>query len=317
MLDAYNRQIDYLRVSVTELCNLRCRYCMPEEGVAKKDHQQMMHTEEMVQAIRAAAKLGIKKIRITGGEPLVKRGIVHLCEEVANIPGIEEVCMTTNGILLPKYAKELKEAGVSRLNISIDTLDPDKFRYITRIGELDDVIEGLKAAEEAGFENTKLNVVLTGGFNDDEIEDFVDLTKELPYEIRFIELMPIGGGIGFDKSQFVSCDEVLERVPELESMEQEDGVAKLYKIPGAPGRVGLIRPISCEFCEGCNKIRLTADGIIKPCLHSDQEIPLKGLSEDEMEITLRNAIMEKPERREEMNAETPSKAGRDMNQIGG
>lgn len=317
MLDAYNRTIDYLRVSVTELCNLRCRYCMPEEGVQKKDHQQMMHAEEMIQAVQAAAKLGIKKIRITGGEPLVKRGIVHLCEEIAGIPGIEEVCMTTNGILLPQYAKDLKAAGVSRLNISIDTLDPDKFNYITRVGQLEDVMAGIQAAEDAGFENTKLNVVLAGGFNDDEIEDFVNMTKDKPYEVRFIELMPIGGGIGFDKSQFLSCETVLERVPELESMDMEDGVAKLYQLPGAAGRVGLIRPISCEFCEGCNKIRLTADGIIKPCLHSDQEISLKGLDAAEMEATLRKAILEKPERRDEMNAESPSKAGRDMNQIGG
>lgn len=317
MLDAYNRNIDYLRVSVTELCNLRCRYCMPEEGIKKKDHQQMMHAEETVQAVRAAAKLGIKKIRITGGEPLVKRGIVKLCEAIADIPGIEEVCMTTNGILLPQFAADLKAAGVSRLNISIDTLDPEKFKYITRIGELDDVLAGMKAAEDAGFENTKLNVVLMGGFNDDEIEDFVNLTKDRPIEVRFIELMPIGGGIDFDRAKFVSCETVLEKVPQLESMDMEEGVAKLYRLPGAVGKVGLIRPISCEFCEGCNKIRLTADGIIKPCLHSDQEISLKGLTEDDMEATLRKAIMEKPERREEMNADSPSKAGRDMNQIGG
>lgn len=317
MLDAYNRTIDYLRVSVTELCNLRCRYCMPEEGIQKKEHQQMMHAEEMIQAVTAAAKLGIKKIRVTGGEPLVKRGIVKLCEAFANIPGIEEVCMTTNGILLPQYARELKAAGVSRLNISIDTLDPEKFRYITRVGELDDALAGIKAAEEAGFEKTKLNVVLMGGFNDDEIEDFVNLTQDRPVEVRFIELMPIGGGIGFDRARFVSCETVLERVPQLESMNMEEGVARLYKLPGAAGRVGLIRPISCEFCEGCNKIRLTADGIIKPCLHSDQEIVLKGLAPEDMEATLRKAILEKPEKREEINADSPSRAGRDMNQIGG
>lgn len=317
MLDAYNRTIDYLRVSVTELCNLRCRYCMPEEGIQKKEHQQMMHAEEMIQAVTAAAKLGIKKIRVTGGEPLVKRGIVKLCEAFANIPGIEEVCMTTNGILLPQYARELKAAGVSRLNISIDTLDPEKFRYITRVGELGDALAGIKAAEEAGFEKTKLNVVLMGGFNDDEIEDFVNLTQDRPVEVRFIELMPIGGGIGFDRAQFVSCETVLERVPQLESMNMEEGVARLYKLPGAAGRVGLIRPISCEFCEGCNKIRLTADGIIKPCLHSDQEIVLKGLAPEDMEATLRKAILEKPEKREEINADSPSRAGRDMNQIGG
>ncbi len=317
MIDNFNRQINYLRVSVTELCNLRCRYCMPEEGVPKRDHDEMMTAEETLMAIQAAVDLGINKIRITGGEPLVKRGIVKLCKAVADMPGIEEVCITTNGILLTKYAAELKEAGVDRLNISLDTLDPEKFHYITRIGDLDDVLKGLKAAKDAGFENTKINCVLMGGFNDDEIEAFVDLTREEPIEVRFIELMPIGGGIDFDKQQFVSCEEVLKRVPELVSIEQEDGVARLYQIPGAPGRVGLIRPISCEFCEGCNKIRLTADGKIKPCLHSSQEVPIKGLAGEEMKAALEKAILEKPQRRGELDPENPSEAGRDMNQIGG
>lgn len=317
MIDNYNRQINYLRVSVTDKCNLRCRYCMPEEGVPHREHKDMMTVDETFMAIKAAAELGISKIRITGGEPLVKRGIINLCREVAEIPGINEVCMTTNGILLPQMAEDLRAAGVDRLNISLDTLDPEKFHYITRVGNLQDVLDGMKAAEEVGFENTKINCVLMGGFNDDEIEDFVNLTREKPIEVRFIELMPIGGGIDFDKQQFVSCEEVLRRVPELEPMNLEDGVAKLYKIPGAPGRVGLIRPISCEFCEGCNKIRLTADGKIKPCLHSDQEIPLKGLMQEEMTEALRKSILDKPERREALDADNPSQAGRDMNQIGG
>ncbi len=317
MIDNYNRKINYLRVSVTDKCNLRCRYCMPEEGVPHREHADMMTAEETLMAIQAAAELGINKIRITGGEPLVKRGIVKLCKAVAETPGIEEVCITTNAILLPKYAEELKAAGVDRLNISLDTLDPEKFHYITRIGELQDVLDGMKAAEEAGFENIKINCVLMGGFNDDEIEDFINLTREKPIEVRFIELMPIGGGIDFDKHQFVSCEEVLKRVTELEPVNEDGGVAKLYQIPGAPGRVGLIRPVSCEFCEGCNKIRLTADGKIKPCLHSNQEIPLKGLMQDEMMAALRTAILDKPERREALDAENPSLAGRDMNQIGG
>lgn len=317
MIDNFNRKINYLRVSVTELCNLRCRYCMPEEGVQKRDHSEMMTAEETLAAIEAAVELGITKIRITGGEPLVKRGITKLCGAVADIPGVEEVCMTTNGVLLPQFAKDLKAAGVDRLNISLDTLDPDKFSYITRIGDLQDVLDGLEAAEKAGFENTKINCVLMGGFNDDEIEDFVDLTRGKPIEVRFIELMPIGGGIDFDKQQFVSCEEVLKRVPELEPMEEEDGVARLYRVPGAPGRVGLIRPISCEFCEGCNKIRLTADGKIKPCLHSSYEVPLKGLAADEMKAALEKAILDKPERRGDLDADNPSEAGRDMNRIGG
>lgn len=317
MIDNYNRKINYLRVSVTDKCNLRCRYCMPEEGVPHREHSDMMSVDETLMAIQSAAELGINKIRITGGEPLVKKGIVKLCSAVAGTPGIEEVCITTNGVLLPQYADELKNAGVDRLNISLDTLDPEKFHYITRIGELQDVMDGMKAAEEAGFENTKINCVLMGGFNDDEIEDFVNLTREKPIEVRFIELMPIGGGIDFEKQQFVSCEEVLNRVPELEPIDQDGGVAKLYQIPGAPGRVGLIRPISCEFCEGCNKIRLTADGKIKPCLHLDQEISLKGLMQEEMTETLKTAILEKPERREAMDADNPSLAGRDMNEIGG
>ncbi|MDE8734517.1 GTP 3',8-cyclase MoaA [Eubacteriales bacterium DFI.9.88] len=317
MKDQYNRDINYMRVSVTELCNLRCRYCMPEEGIAKKAHEEMMTAEETIMAVSAAARLGIRKIRITGGEPLVKRGIVKLCGAIADIPGIEEVCITTNGTLLPKYAKDLKAAGVDRLNISLDTLNPEKYHHITRLGELSDALAGLKAAEDAGFTNIKINNVLMGGFNDDETEDFVNLTREQPIEVRFIELMPIGGGIGFDRAQFVSCDTVLEKVPQLRSLNREEGVARLYALPGAAGRVGLIRPVSCDFCEGCNKIRLTADGKLKPCLHSDQEISLKGLNEDQMEETLRGAIMDKPQKREELGADSPSKAGRDMNQIGG
>ncbi|MCI7302235.1 MAG: GTP 3',8-cyclase MoaA [Clostridiales Family XIII bacterium] len=317
MKDQYNRDINYMRVSVTELCNLRCRYCMPEEGIAKKAHEEMMTAEETIMAVSAAARLGIRKIRITGGEPLVKRGIVKLCGAIADIPGIEEVCITTNGTLLPKYAKDLKAAGVDRLNISLDTLNPEKYHHITRLGELSDALAGLKAAEDVGFTNIKINNVLMGGFNDDETEDFVNLTREQPIEVRFIELMPIGGGIGFDRAQFVSCDTVLEKVPQLRSLNREEGVARLYALPGAAGRVGLIRPVSCDFCEGCNKIRLTADGKLKPCLHSDQEISLKGLNEDQMEETLRGAIMDKPQKREELGADSPSKAGRDMNQIGG
>lgn len=317
MRDNYNREITYMRVSVTELCNLRCRYCMPEEGVAKRAHEEMMTAEETIMAVSAAARLGIRKIRVTGGEPLVKRGIVKLCGAISAIPGIEEVCMTTNGTLLPQFARELKEAGVSRLNISLDTLNPEKYRYITRRGELEEALAGIRAAEEAGFSKIKINNVLMGGFNDDEIADFVNLTREKPIEVRFIELMPIGGGIGFDRAGFVSCETVLEKVPELVSLEREEGVASLYQLPGAAGRVGLIRPISCEFCEGCNKIRLTADGKLKPCLHSSEEISLKGMDEEQMERTLRAAILDKPQKRETLSADSPSRAGRDMNQIGG
>lgn len=317
MIDNYGRDINYIRISVTELCNLRCRYCMPEEGVPKRNHDEMMTAEETLKAAKAAVALGINKIRITGGEPLVKRGIVRLCKEIAEIDGVEELCITTNGTLLKEFAVPLKEAGVDRLNISIDTLDPEKFSYITRLGQLQDVMDGIDAAFEAGFDKIKLNVVLMGGFNDDEIGTFVELTKDRDLEVRFIELMPIGGGIDFDKAGFISCETVLERVPELRPLDMTDGVASMYSLPNAKGRVGLIRPISCEFCSGCNKIRLTADGMLKPCLHLDGEISIKGMDEEDMVETMREAILSKPEMRETMDADNPSKAGRDMSRIGG
>lgn len=317
MIDNYGRDINYIRISVTELCNLRCRYCMPEEGVPKRTHDEMMTAEETLKAAKAAVALGINKIRITGGEPLVKRGIVRLCREIAEIDGVEELCITTNGTLLKEFAVPLKEAGVDRLNISIDTLDPEKFSYITRLGQLQDVMDGIDAAFDAGFDKIKLNVVLMGGFNDDEIGTFVELTKDRDLEVRFIELMPIGGGIDFDKAGFISCETVLERVPELRPLNMTDGVASMYSLPNAKGRVGLIRPISCEFCSGCNKIRLTADGMLKPCLHLDGEISIRGMDEEDMLKTMREAILSKPEMRETMDADNPSKAGRDMSRIGG
>ena len=317
MIDKYGRQIDYMRISVTELCNLRCRYCMPEEGIVKRDHEEMMPAEETIDAVNAAVSLGVKKIRVTGGEPLVKRGIVELCENIAAIDGVEELCMTTNGTLLPGYARELRAAGVDRVNISLDTLKADRYREITRIGELSEALSGIEAAFEAGFEKVKINTVLMGGFNDDEIEDFVRLTIDRPLEVRFIELMPIGGGIEFEKARFISCVRVLESVPGLEPLDMTDGVAAMYALPGAKGRVGLIRPISCDFCEGCNKIRLTADGMLKPCLHSGAEISIKGRSREEMTEVIREAILSKPQMRETLDAENPSHAGRNMNSIGG
>ena len=317
MIDKYGRQIDYMRISVTELCNLRCRYCMPEEGIVKRDHEEMMTAEETIDAVKAAVSLGVKKIRVTGGEPLVKRGIVELCENIAAIDGVEELCMTTNGTLLPGYARELRAAGVDRVNISLDTLKADRYREITRIGELSEALSGIEAAFEAGFEKVKINTVLMGGFNDDEIEDFVRLTIDRPLEVRFIELMPIGGGIEFEKARFISCVRVLESVPGLEPLDMTDGVAAMYAVPGAKGRVGLIRPISCDFCEGCNKIRLTADGMLKPCLHSGAEISIKGRSREEMTEVIREAILSKPQMRETLDAENPSHAGRNMNSIGG
>ena len=317
MIDTYGRQITYLRLSVTELCNLRCRYCMPEDGVCKKRHEEMLTQEEMIMAIRAAAALGIRKLRITGGEPLVKSNIVELCRAAAAVDGIEEVCLTTNGTLLPKLAAPLREAGVRRLNISLDTLDAEKFRYITRIGNLEDALAGIEASLEAGFEKIKINSVLIGGFNDDEIPTLAALTQRYPVDVRFIELMPMYDSGDFGPDAFIPYTVVTDRLPDLSPLPADGGVAKLYRLPGARGNVGLISPVSAHFCADCNRIRLTADGKLKPCLHSSDEISLKGLDYDGMVETLRSAILSKPKWHGELSYTERSHAARNMNQIGG
>ena len=317
MTDQYGREINYLRLSVTELCNLRCRYCMPAEGVCKKRHEDMLTEDEMIRAVEAAASLGISKLRITGGEPLVKKNILSICRRAAAVEGIEEVCLTTNGTLLPPLAKPLKEAGVRRLNISLDTLDRDKYAYITRIGSLDQAAEGIHAALEAGFEKVKINSVLIGGFNDDEISDLSELTRRYPLDLRFIELMPMCAGGDFGKASFIPYTRVLEVLPELEPVEPDGGVAKLYRLPGAIGNVGLISPVNAHFCGSCNRIRLTADGKLKPCLHSASEYGIKGLDFDGMRSVMEKVIYSKPAWHGLLDADNRSHAGRNMNQIGG
>ena len=265
----------------------------------------------------AAASLGITKLRITGGEPLVKKNIVSICRRAAAVEGIREVCLTTNGLLLPQLAKELKEAGVSRLNLSLDTLDEKKYAYITRIGKLEDFLTGLNAALDAGFEKIKINAVLIGGFNDDEIVPLANLTQQYPVDVRFIELMPMYDSGDFDETAYVPYTRVLEALPEAEPVAQDGGVAKLYRLPGAKGNIGLISPVSAHFCGDCNRIRLTADGKLKPCLHSADEYSLKGLDFAGMKAVLEEAIWNKPAWHGNLDALHRSNAGRNMNQIGG
>lgn len=316
MIDSHGRSITYLRLSVTELCNFRCRYCMPEDGVCKKNHAEMLTEDEMIRAVQAAAALGITKLRITGGEPLIKKNILSICKRAAAVQGIDEVCLTTNGALLPALAKPLREAGVKRVNISLDTLDANKFAHITRMGRLADTMDGIFAALNAGFDKVKLNTVLIGGFNDDEIPALAELTRTYPLDLRFIELMPMCDG-GFGSEAFIPYTVVLERLPQLVPASPDGGVAKLYSLPGAKGHIGLISPVSAHFCDACNRIRLTADGKLKPCLHSADEYPLKGLSYEEMARQIRAAIMAKPARHGALSCDAPSNAGRNMNQIGG
>ncbi len=361
MIDTYGRTISYLRLSVTDLCDLRCRYCMPDEGICKKSHEEMLTEDEMISIVRAAASLGINKVRITGGEPLVKKNILSICTRISQIPGIEQLCITTNAVRLAEMAQPLKEAGVDRINISLDTLDPEKYRFLTRRGNIEDALRGLKAAISAGFDKIKINTVLIGGINDDEICDLAALTMQYPVDVRFIELMPMYDSGDFGPEAYISADRVLEVMPMLEpvrcnladqmsgmgaqtakvmtgrtdeqgskynlmhshamgssEMTAEDNtVARLFKLPGAQGYVGLINPVSNHFCASCNRLRITADGHIKPCLHKEAEYSIKGMNEADMKLQLMKAIEEKPKWHGVLSAQNRSHAGRCMNQIGG
>lgn len=317
MKDSFGREINYMRISVTDLCNLRCRYCMPEQGICKKRHEDMMTEDEMIRAVAAAASLGIRKVRITGGEPLVKKNILSICERSAAAKGIREVCLTTNGILLPQMARSLREAGVKLLNISLDTLNPEKYAYMTRGGTLEQVLAGLEAALSAGFDKIKINVVLIGGFNEDEICPLAGLTLQYPVDVRFIELMPMYDSGDFDADAFLSDQKVLEVLPELEPSAWDGGTARLYRLPGGRGDIGLIRPVSAHFCGTCSRIRLTADGRLKPCLHSPEEYSIRGLDQKEMRHVMEQAIWNKPACHDVLSVENRSRAGRSMNQIGG
>ncbi len=312
MQDLCARNITYLRLSVTDLCSLRCRYCMPAGGVPKRDHGDIRSVEELVEITQAAVDCGVRKVRLTGGEPLVRRGILDICRGVSAISEVEELCLTTNGAALSQLAKPLRETGVDRLNISLDTLRPERYAYMTRGGRLEDVFRGLGAAAEAGFTGTKLNVVLMKGFNEDEIPDFVSLARRYPIEVRFIELMPIGEG---GTAQFLPAQAVLDACPDLRPIEGS-GVARRYRSPGGRGAVGLIEPMSHRFCAACDRIRVTADGKLKPCLHSSQEIPLRGLHGGALRQAIQAGVAAKPERHH-MNETGRSEAGRNMHQIGG
>lgn len=315
MNDGTGRSITYLRLSVTDLCDLRCRYCMAEEGVEKHPHEALCSFEELQTFAAAAARLGVNKIRITGGEPLVRRDIPELCAMLRAVPGVAELCLTTNGIRLAQLARPLRKAGVDRLNISLDSLRPERYRAITRVDGLDAVLSGIRAAEDAGFENLKINCVLLGGINDDEIEDFVRLTLDKPWQVRFIELMPMGVCAAWPRERFLSAQAVLDRVPQLQAV-GAGGVAKLYRLPGAAGTVGLIEPMSCAFCADCSRIRITADGKLKPCLHSDAELSLRGLTGAALEQAIRRGIAMKPQRHH-LEETGRTETHRSMFEIGG
>ena len=319
MIDKYGRKISYLRISITDKCNLRCRYCMPVDGIEKKEHTDIMTEDEIVSLVKVATQLGINKVRITGGEPLVRKNVISIIKKIKQVEGINEICLTTNGVFLDKYATDLKDAGVDRLNISIDSLQKDKYKYITNGGDIDKALNGINIALNTGFKKIKINVVLIGGFNDDEIEDFANLTIDKNIDVRFIELMPMYDSGDFGKEAFIPYTVVLDKLKnkQLEEIDSNGGVAKLYHIKDAKGNIGLISPVNNHFCANCNRIRVTCDGKIKPCLHSSDEIDIKNLSEIEMLHKLEESILSKPEKHDVLSYESRSKAKRNMNRIGG
>jgi cyclic pyranopterin phosphate synthase len=333
LVDPFQRVISYLRVSVTDRCNLRCVYCMPEEGIEFQPREEILRYEEILAIVRVGASMGLRKVRLTGGEPLVRTGIADLVAMINGVPGIEDISLTTNGIALPRMAEPLARTGLRRVNISLDTLRPERFHQITRWGRYEDVMEGIAAARAAGLSPVKINVVVMRLINDDEVLDFARSTYEQDWDIRFIELMP------FLEEQetcikdtslvlgFVPTEKIKQQIEkELGPLEPSEtkvghGPARYFRLPGAKGNVGFISPVSEKhFCETCNRMRLTADGKMRPCLLTDHEVDLKSIlrggGDDE---ALREGILEalhtKPDAHHLTDGNRPRR--RKMIQIGG
>jgi len=322
LADSFQRPINYLRISVTDRCNLRCIYCMPPEGISLMSHADILRYEEICLVAKAAAELGITKLRLTGGEPLVRAGLTDLVAMLAKIKGIDDISMTTNGVLLEKYSVGLKKAGLHRVNISLDSLRPDRFRKITRMGKLDDVLKGIEAAREAGLNPVKINMVVIRGTNDDEISHFALLTVSDAWHVRFIEFMPFVEK-GKKNRLLVPVSEMMERIEALGKLEPSlpngAGPAKYYRLSGAKGTIGFISPVTECFCQACNRLRLTADGKLRPCLFSDDEVDLRGPLRQGATVggikrLIRQAVASKPEKHKLITGVT---CERFMSQIGG
>lgn len=326
MRDSYRRDINYLRVSVTDKCNLRCVYCMPPEGVESYPHEEILRLEEFEAIIRAAVLVGIKKIRLTGGEPLVRKGLEDLVRRISGIPGIDDITLTTNGLLLPPRARALKEAGIKRVNISLDTLKDERYRALTRGGELALAWEGIQSALDAGLHPVKLNTVVIRDFNDDEVVSIARLTLKRPLHIRFIELMPIGSSNTWAEGRFVPAQEIMDQITRKvgqlypAKITAGDGPAKYYRFKDAAGTVGFITSMSDHFCESCNRLRLTASGGLRPCLYDGREVDLKtplrkGAGTREIADLFMDAIHLKPDRHHMLEGWRDKQRG--MSQNGG
>lgn len=304
MKDQFGRRINYLRISVTDKCNLRCAYCMPVEGLPWIPKAEILSYEEIAEIVRQMAGIGLSRVRLTGGEPLVRRDLPELVRALRAVEGIEDISLSTNAILLPDVAGELREAGVDRLNISLDTLRRERFTSLARRPErlFDDTMTGIAAAEAAGFSPIKINVVAMRGFNDDEIVDFAAVTRERPWHIRFIELMPTEENLWLSE-RFISADELLsqlENTQELRPVEGPlgNGPARYFQFDGAPGTIGVITPLSHNYCNRCNRMRLTADGRLRTCLFGTHEIDLRAPLRETGDVlpAVEEALAGKPER---------------------
>ena len=320
LVDRFSRTINYLRLAVTDRCNLRCIYCMPSEGVPHLAHEEILSYEEILRFLRVAVQAGISKVRLTGGEPLVRKDVEHLVEGIASLlPGLD-ISLTTNGILLPTKAEELARAGLKRVNISIDSLQPDTYRRITRVGELRDALAGVEAALEAGLNPVKINVVVLRHLHD-ELEGFVDLVRRLPVHVRFIEYMSPCGTM--DSSHYVPAGEIMDRLGIHGTLQEAApppgaGPARYFRLPGAKGLLGFISPVSSHFCPECNRLRLTADGRMRPCLFSRDEVDARevlrsGCTDGEVLRAILQCLEKKPSDHGGLSSFT----GRTMYQIGG
>jgi cyclic pyranopterin phosphate synthase len=324
--DTFNREIDYLRISVTDRCNMRCLYCMPEDGIACIPRRDILRYEEIAHIVRATARLGIRSLRITGGEPLIRRDLVDLVVMLKAIPGIDDIALSTNAVLLGEHAQALAAAGLNRVNVSIDSLNPERFRKITRRDYASRALAGIAAAETAGLTPIKINCVAMRGANDDELAAIAALSIDHAYHVRFIEIMPLHGNEAFQEGWYMPATEILERVRTLGDLEQcagpnGNGPARYWRLPGAKGTIGVISPLSHNYCETCNRVRLTADGQLRLCLFGDNQVDLRhplrqGATIDEIAELVRNAIKEKPEHHN-LSLGHPSSNLEALSQVGG
>ena len=326
--DSFERQIDYLRISITDRCNYRCLYCMPANGIEPKPRHQLLSYEETLTIVELFVNLGLSRFRITGGEPLIRKGLVELIGAISQIKGVADLALTTNGTLLARYARALKGAGLKRINISLDSLNPQKYYEITRGGNIHEVLAGIDAALELGFSPIKLNTVVIRGINDDELIDFVRFASAKPLEIRFIEFMPLGKEGIWSPEKFIPGKEIRARItreipinPITDTRIKGGGPAEYYQIKGSPGTIGFITSLTENICQRCNRVRLTADGYLRTCLLADREYDVKalireGASEEEILSFIRDAIRQKPQGRC-FNLDQPQISRSPMSAIGG